>query len=244
MILAIDTSTALTSIAVVDGDDVIIERSHLDARKHAEVLAPMLRDVLAEPVVDRQSLTAIAVGVGPGPYTGLRVGIATALAMGAAWGIPVHGLCSLDAIAAAECNARPLDAFGVAGDARRQEVYWAWYEADGARAAGPLVMTAADIDSTLRAGRWLGAGALAHADVFGLVTTGLDDTRVHPHAGWIGRRVHRLLVDGPVAATADALLSAHGDDGAGTSAALHGVDLLLPRPLYLRRPDAIPSGKP
>ena len=98
MILAFDTSTALTSVAVIDAGQVVSERVHLDARRHAEVLAPMLSDVL--PGLDRYGVTAVACGVGPGPYTGLRVGIASALAMGAAWSIPVHGLCSLDALAA------------------------------------------------------------------------------------------------------------------------------------------------
>src|SRR4051812_8093856 len=97
VILAIDTSTELTSVAVVDQATVIGERSHLDARQHAEVLAPMVRDLLADSATAPGDIHAIAVGVGPGPYTGLRVGIATAQALGQAWRVPVHGLCSLDA---------------------------------------------------------------------------------------------------------------------------------------------------
>lgn len=241
MILAIDTSTALTSVSVTDGDAVLVEHSHLDARKHAEVLAPMLRDVLAASGASPSDVRALAVGVGPGPYTGLRVGIATAIAVGAAWGITVHGLCSLDAIAAAECATLPGSGFGVAGDARRREVYWAWYDVDGTRREGPLVTAPHDIDAGLRAGRWLGAGARVHNDAFGSVEADLDDELLHPHASWVGRRVDALLVAGHVASAAETLLSAHGDDGAGTSATLLGVDLLPARPLYLRRPDATPS---
>ena len=92
MILAFDTSSALTSVAVVDGDEVVAEASHLDARRHAEVMSPLLVTVIAG--IDRARIDAIACGVGPGPYTGLRVGIATALAVGLAWEIPVHGICS------------------------------------------------------------------------------------------------------------------------------------------------------
>lgn len=76
--------------------------------------------------MQRSSIDTIACGVGPGPYTGLRVGIATALALGAAWEVPVVGLCSLDAIAAAACVDGPTQGFGIAGDVRRHEVYWAW----------------------------------------------------------------------------------------------------------------------
>lgn len=244
VILGIDTSTALTSVSVTDGADVIVELAHLDARKHAEVLAPMLRDVLAHRGVVRASISGVGVGVGPGPYTGLRVGIATALAVGAAWRIPVHGLCSLDAIAAAECATGPLDEFGVASDARRHEVYWAWYEADGTRREGPLVSPPTDIDVAYRGGRWLGAGALEHAGDFARVDPGRDDAQVHPHASWVGRRVQQLLAGGHAPSTADFLLAAHGEEGVDTSTALMGAELLPARPLYLRRPDATPSMPP
>lgn len=240
MILAIDTSTALTSISLADGSVVLAQLSHLDARKHAEVLAPMLRDVLAASGASPADVLAVAVGVGPGPYTGLRVGIATARALGAAWDVPVHGLCSLDAIAAAECAMSPTSGFGVASDARRREVYWAWYDADGTRREGPLVGMPADIEVERRSGRWLGAGAHAHADSFGSVEASLDDELLYPHASWVARRVGALLAADGVVRVAEAPLSAHGDDGAGTSALLLGADLLPPRPLYLRRPDATP----
>ena len=240
MILAFDTSSALSSVAVVDGESVVAARRHLDARRHAELLAPLFADL--DPELDRGSVTAIACGVGPGPYTGLRVGIATALAVGTAWQRPVLGLCSLDAIAAAVVQAQPgVPGFSVAVDARRREVYWARYGAGGARIEGPRVSRPADIDPGLRAGLWVGHGAALHADLFGEVVNADDaaDPRSYPHAEWIGRRVGALLDAGAPTGRAPIPLDAHGEDTGATARALSGHELLPPRPLYLRRPDAV-----
>lgn len=233
MILAIDTSTALTSVSVTDADRVVIELEHLDARKHAEVLAPMLSEALAR--VERSSIDAIAVGVGPGPYTGLRVGIATATAVGAAWGLHVYGLCSLDAIAEARRASNATGEFGVASDARRKEIYWAWYDESGSRRDGPRVGPREGIDHVLLSGAWIG-------DIGTTPPTG--ELLARPHASWVGRRVDRLLRAGARVAPTEAALSAHGDDGGATSDALHGIDLLPARPLYIRRPDAAPARTP
>lgn len=248
MILGIDTSSALTSVALVDGDQVVAARMHLDARRHAEVLAPLLAEVVA--AMPPGGVTAVACGVGPGPYTGLRVGIATALAVGAAWEVPVHGLCSLDAVAAATRVAEPdLADFGVALDARRSEVYWARYGADGARTDGPRVGAAALIDPLLRFGTWAGHGAALDPDLFGRVVTAGDSSPIaYPHAEWVARRVAGLLASGaaPASTPDDASglpLDAHGDDSGATAQALHGAALLPPRPLYLRRPDAVASAR-
>ena len=216
MILALDTSSALTSVALVDSAGlVVIERTHEDALRHAEVIGPMLAEVIA--AVRRHDVTAVACGVGPGPYTGLRVGIAAAIAVGAAWSIPVHGLCSLDALAAQALDERPGEPVDVGTDARRSEIYWASYAADGARTDGPRVRPAVDV--------------------------GPDVVRGMPSASWVGRRVRHLLADGAVAPTEEIALDTHGEDTGATAAALAGAGLLLPRPLYLRRPDAIvPAG--
>ena len=231
MILAIDTSTALTSVSVSDGDDVVVEFAHLDARAHAEVLAPMLRDVLAR--VGRAAIGAVAVGVGPGPYTGLRVGLATATAVSAAWSVPAFGLCSLDAIAEEELVNQPSTGFGVATDARRHEVYWSWYDSRGSRQDGPRVSRPEEIDPHVRAGRWIGA-----------MDSLPGDDQVFPRASWVGRRVHRLILAGAALSTSQVALSVHGQDGSETSDALRGQDLLPVRPLYLRRPDASPPARP
>ena len=112
-----------------------------------------------------RDLGAVAVGLGPGPFTGLRVGIMTAAALSDALGIPAYGCCSLDAV----------DPWGegervVVTDARRKEVYWAEYAEDDERVAGPSVMTPAALAAALRevgwTGRVVGAGALAHPELF------------------------------------------------------------------------------
>lgn len=212
MILGIDTSSALTSVAVVDdAGAIVISREHEDPRRHAEVIGPLLAEVIAEvPAIE-----VVACGVGPGPYTGLRVGIASALALGAVWGVPVHGLCSLDAVAAelrAEQAGAPLS---VATDARRSEVYWATYDAAGHRVEGPRVGRAEAVEARVSV----------------------------PHAIWVARRVRELVAAGVEPVDIDVPLDAHGTDTGATASALAGRDLLPPRPLYLRRPDAVESAR-
>jgi tRNA threonylcarbamoyl adenosine modification protein YeaZ len=241
MIVAMDTSSALTSVAVVDGDRVIAERAELEGRRHAEVLAPMLRDVLDEAAIGGADVESIVCGVGPGPYTGLRVGIASARALGLAWGRPVVGICSLDAIAAAVFASGRADAVGVASDARRHEVYWAWYDEQGARTAGPQVARADDIDPDLRSRGWAGHGAAIHRESFAVLLDATEEF-LYPQAGWIGRRADELISQGVRVSRAGIELSSHGDDGRGTSSALAGLRLLPPEPLYLRRPDAAEPG--
>src|SRR5689334_10150965 len=108
-LLAIDTATPAVTVALHDGDQTLAERAVVDARRHGELVAPLVHDVLAEAATRPDELTAIAVGLGPGPYTGLRVGIVTAKVMAFSLGIPVYGVCSLDAIA--RLAARDADAF-------------------------------------------------------------------------------------------------------------------------------------
>ena len=243
MIVAFDTSTALTSVALVDAGEVVAERLELDARRHAEVLAPMLESILVETGLDRTKVSAVACGVGPGPYTGLRVGIATARALALAWNRPVVGLCSLDAIAAAAALDE-LGPFAVASDARRREVYWAAYAQDGPRTLGPLVSRPGDIDERYRSGLWVGQGAVDHRSDLGTVLVDEADAVAgvrFPRASWIARCVEVLLDRGPLASSSSLELSAHGGDGSATASALVSRRLLAPEPLYLRRPDAVAS---
>ena len=100
LVVGFDTATPAVSVALHDGERVVSEASAADGRRHGELLAPMIAKVLADAGASRADLTAVAVGVGPGPYTGLRVGVVTARVLGAVLGIPVHGVCSLDVIAA------------------------------------------------------------------------------------------------------------------------------------------------
>ncbi len=156
LVLALDTSGAAVTAALHDGRAVVAGRSTPDARRHAELLAPSIAAVLDEAGASRGDITAVAVGVGPGPFTGLRAGVVTARVLGLALGVEVVGVCSLDALALQV--ARDLRAgagslgslgstgpFAVATDARRHELYWALYEhpsdPDGVprRLSGPAV---------------------------------------------------------------------------------------------------------
>ena len=144
LILAIDTATPAVTAGIVrlEGVEVLAERVTVDARAHAERLTPNVIAALADAGVTVNDLGAVVVGCGPGPFTGLRVGMATAAAYGHALGIPVHGVCSLDAIGieSAATTAEVL----VVTDARRREVYWARYR-DGVRIDGPAVDAPADV---------------------------------------------------------------------------------------------------
>jgi len=146
LLLAFDTSTPAVTVALHDGTRVLVSHTVVDARRHGELLAPGIAHVLADAGRSASDLTGLAVGVGPGPFTGLRVGLMTARAMGDALRVPVTGVCTLAVIAAAIVSDQP---FLVATDARRREVYWARYTATGARVAGPQVGRPADLPAGL-----------------------------------------------------------------------------------------------
>lgn len=183
LILAFDTSTPAVAVAVLRDDEVIGGREQIDARRHGEVLAPSIKAALREAGVSLRDIDVVAAGNGPGPFTGLRVGLVTARSLAHALGVPAYGVCSLDALAAA---AGAGELF-VATDARRREVYWARYR-DGLRTAGPQVSRPDDITGV--SGRRIGHGVQCYADRLGP----LDATApLYPPAGWIGRLVGRAL---------------------------------------------------
>ena len=144
-VLAIDTSTSRTSVAIIDGDTVVFNGFRDGATAHGPSLPALVQEALAISEVDE-----VVVGMGPGPFTGLRVGIAFAQSFALARQIPVRGVCSLDAIAA-QINEKD---FIITVDARRKEVYWARY-IDGVRVGQPAVDFPADV-----------SGASIHADLF------------------------------------------------------------------------------
>jgi tRNA threonylcarbamoyladenosine biosynthesis protein TsaB len=159
VVLAIDTATPAVTAGVVADSEVVAERVSVDARAHAERITPNVLAALAEADLTMADLDAVVVGCGPGPFTGLRVGMATAAAYGHALGVPVHGVCSLDAIGG-QTTGETL----VVTDARRREVYWARYR-DGVRIDGPAVSAPADVNPGVAQAV---AGSPEHAALFGL----------------------------------------------------------------------------
>jgi tRNA threonylcarbamoyl adenosine modification protein YeaZ len=189
VLLAFDTATPFVTVALHDGDDVVAERRSEQRMKHGEQLAPLIEALLADTGVVRQDLTALGVGVGPGPFTGLRVGLVTARTLAYVLELPVYGVCSLDVVALeAALGATPVGTvFTVATDARRKEVYLATYDDRGRRLAGPDVVRPAEAATD---GPVAGEGAVLYPDAF-------PDLRqpVLPSAGWLARAVAEELAE-------------------------------------------------
>ncbi|MEU2821013.1 MULTISPECIES: tRNA (adenosine(37)-N6)-threonylcarbamoyltransferase complex dimerization subunit type 1 TsaB [unclassified Streptomyces] len=203
-----DTATPAVTVALHDGTSVVASSGQVDARRHGELLLPAVDRVLAEAGVKLDAVTGVVVGVGPGPYTGLRVGLVTAATFGSALAVPVHGICTLDGLAYAAGQDGGVDGpFAVATDARRKEVYWARYEDARTRTGEPAVDRPADIARALAGLPVVGAGAALYPEAF-------PDARGPEH-----------VAAGALAALAAERLAA-------------GQELLEPQPLYLRRPDA------
>lgn len=182
MLLSFDTATSLVTAALHDGEDVVDERLSELPMKHGEHLAPLIEALLTDNGLVRQDLTAIAVGVGPGPFTGLRVGLVTARTLGYVLEIPVYGVCTLDVIAIEALDSGAVSGdFLVATDARRKEVYLAAYDDQGRRLDGPVVSKPGDVASGLPVA---GEGALLYPDFF---PHAVAPSR--PSAGWLARVV-------------------------------------------------------
>lgn len=214
LLLALDTSAAAT-VALLHDDVVVGRFASADTRSHAEVLAPAVHRILSEAGVAGADLDGVVAGVGPGPFTGLRAGLVTARTLAFVWGVPLHGVMSLDALAhdAAAGGAVAAGSRFLAGtDARRGEVYWAAYRASPESGAlpdlldGPHVGAAATLPAGLPlVGR---AAGLYPDDVDGVPTFASAD----PDAASLAR-VARLRL-------------------------LAGVPLRDTAPLYLRESDA------
>lgn len=205
LLLALDTATPAVTVALHDGSTVVAASSQVDARRHGELLLPTVDRVLADAGLRLDAVTGIVVGVGPGPYTGLRVGLMTADTFGLALGVPVHGICTLDGLA--HESGIESGPFVVATDARRKEVYWARYADPRTRLTDAAVDRPADIADEVAGLPAVGAGAVLYPETF-------PDARAPEHVSAAS-----------LAALAAQKLAA-------------GEELLAPRPLYLRRPDA------
>ncbi|MDA5194681.1 tRNA (adenosine(37)-N6)-threonylcarbamoyltransferase complex dimerization subunit type 1 TsaB [Govanella unica] len=233
-ILGLDTALAACSAAVVRGGRTLAARHEEIGRGHAERLMPMIEEIMAEARglgVDYPQLAAVAVTVGPGAFTGLRIGLSAARALALALDRPVVPVTSFEAVAVASLTAAPLAVgalFAVLHDARRGEVYvecqrylgaddagLAWVESVGAARAVPLDAVLETLDPGLSMA--LGSGVpLLRA---GLLDRGLQlrDEPCYPDAVWVAAIAARILRSGTV--------------------------LVPARPLYLRAPDAkLPGG--
>ncbi len=243
LVLAIETSTPVITaglvqlrqpheLAVDPGTDqppsspirLLAEQSVTDAFGHAEHLMPLIDAVLGETAHAVRDLDAVVVGIGPGPFTGLRVGMVTAAALGDALDVPVHGVPSHDAVARQAISAGTAGVtdggeFLVVTDARRREVYLSAYGATGAGQHGPTVLAPAAVPELLAAAglspRWAtGAAADLVAAVIGLPVREPSGTLSEALIACAARALVTGAVPGPLT------------------------------PLYLRRPDAAEPGTP
>lgn len=217
-ILAIDTSTAglVTGLILDAGPERVIDAVVTDTRAHNEQLMPLIDQLVRTHCPGGYAdLSAVIVGCGPGPFTGLRVGMATASALGQALKIPVFGVCSLDAIYHDIRRTRAHGSVLVATDARRKEIYWASYRG-AVRTAGPHVVRPEDL-----------ATVLATDDTPDYIAIPDELASRLPQA-------LQAIAHGPASPRAGGLLDAAREQ--------FGKDLSAPPrplvPLYLRRPDA------
>jgi len=180
--LAVDTSTDVRVGIARDGV-VLASGSVENPRAHAEQLMPLVESTLASVGLALGDVDAIVAGVGPGPFTGLRVGVVTATTLGLVLRRPVKGVCSLDAVAAAWSDAP--ERFVAVSDARRREVYWAVY-AGGVRVEGPFVTAPSEVPDLPLAGpgaelvRPTSGPTILDAGVFAATASEMPDAGLEP----------------------------------------------------------------
>lgn len=224
--LVIDTATGVSVGLARDGQSVA-ERTEASSRHHVEALQPMIDGLLDAQGLGLRDLGLVAVGIGPGPFTGLRVGIVTARTLGLVCGVPVRGFGTLDAIALGwfAGDARPAGEVAVVTDARRKELYWASYDASGQRIGGPAVSAPGEVPA-LPTG---GPGVLVYPAVFaGRVPTGAP---VGLDAGLVAARIAQL----PDVGLEPAYLRKPDAEAPRTrKSALAGGRLRLPKPQEAR----------
>lgn len=226
LVLCVDSSTPAVTAGLAEltggvdaGLKLVARRSVVDARAHGELLAPHVAEVLTEVGAAPRDLGAVVAGLGPGPFTGLRVGLVTAASLSHVLGIPTYGVCSLDAIGHASAATGPGGRVLVATDARRREVYWSVYEAGagaGVPVTGPAVGAPAEVAveaAGLGVVTAVGEGALRYREAFGVPV--LDEPCYPPPESLFALAADRIAAGAP-------------------------TERLTP--LYLRRPDAVEPG--
>jgi tRNA threonylcarbamoyl adenosine modification protein YeaZ len=212
--LALDTATPAMTVALHDGSRLLAGRVTVSSRGHGELLAAMIEQVLTAAGAARSDLEAVAVGTGPGPYTGLRAGLITARVLASALAVPAVGVCTLDVIARSAAGGADGREFVVAADARRKEVYWARYTPAGERVGEPAV----------------GAPAVLAAEIGPSCPVAGQGPELYPELA-----VRPIPPPYPDAGQLAEI--------AAQQLAL-GAPAAPPEPLYLRRPDARVPGKP
>lgn len=227
--LGIDTSTPMVSVALVEKEPLprsntsiltsppllVARRDQLADNKHGELLAALIDETFQEAGASIADLGAVGVGLGPGPFTGLRVGVVTAAAISDALGIPVYGKCSLDVIG--WDHSMDEAPFVVVSDARRRQLYWAVYNEVGGREEGPEIGFPDEIAEHVRGrvGEVAGPACTLYADAFA------------------GFRIASPRWPDAWSIATHAWFPGQGDQPS---------DPLIP--LYLRRPDAREPGRP
>ncbi len=228
LLLAIDTSTTAITVGLHDGASVVAESTTLDARAHAEHLAPNIRAALASADAEPGDVTDVVVGIGPGPSPVCASASSPVAPSPSRSACPVRGLTSLDAIAhEAWLGGRRGDLL-VATDARRKEVYAATYvlgDAGACRVSEPVVSRAADLPAEVRALPAAGRGPSLYADALS--------------ACGVAPRRERGSARRPRCPSSAARARRHRQVSCSGSTPGHGFDGL--EPLYLRRPDAAPA---
>lgn len=216
-ILAVDTALGACSVALLDGERVLAHRFEVMERGHAEALAPMVADAMRQADTSFSQLTRLAVTVGPGTFTGQRIGLAFMRGLRVALKVPLVGVTTLNAMSAAAIHETGAGFAAALHDARRGEVY-VGVSSRQESILGPLLLPFAD--AILAIGGAVGeqgrvafsgtAGAMAQRSMgYGFVSSVLQ-----PDALWVAR----IALSSPAPAAA-------------------------PRPLYLRPPDArLPTG--
>lgn len=232
MLLVLDTSAAV-SVAIVRDGEVLAAAHRYDPRRHAELLTPMITEVVEEAGTRLAEVTCVVAGQGPGPFTGLRVALVTGRVLAATLGVPLHGVTSLDGLAYGALSRLPGAASAgellVATDARRREVYWARYRPTAAassparwqgwdRITGPAVGKATEVAAAAEPGALaIGRGCLLYPAALSAAGDLSELGLLDPSAADLGLLAEQeLAADGP----------------------------RDPVPLYLRRPDATEPAQP
>ena len=213
-LLAIDTSTNRIAVALLQFGKPAVVAVKDDALRHAEYCSELIQKVMKESGLMMQELGGVVCGIGPGPFTGLRVGIVSAQSISYALNIPIFGVCSHDAVAFEYAQQNPNKDVTVITDARRKEVYWTKYQGIK-RTSTPKVSKLEDVPNT---GVQLLNKALDPVSLANVAIEAMNRTEK-------GIEIKSFATD-----------SAKGD---GSMVALPSQVLLPPIPLYLRKPDAL-----